>query len=326
MRNHFSYSYSVLMLAAFSVAMVLLGSRYLVARAQSTPLIRIGTSSNDASAVVYFAQDAGFFNKAGVRVEIQPDTNGAAVAAAVMSGALDIGVSNVVSIALAHAKNLPLVLIAPSAIYSSTAPTTALLVEKTSPITSGSSLNGKTVAVDGLNNITQVAADGWIDSHGGDSRTVHFIELPFSEMGSSLQRHIVDAAVIAEPFLTEAKAGGRIIGYPYDSIGSRFIINGWFANTEWVAKNQDAVQRFSQALFAAARWANSHRAQTAPMLVAHSRISPAIVADMTRATYAETLDPSLLQPEIDAAARYGVLSSRFPARDLLFDARSHSIR
>jgi NitT/TauT family transport system substrate-binding protein len=321
MRNFACFGSQIVVRVLFTVILAL-GGACGSARAQDLPLVRVGTSSNDASAVIYFAQDRGFFNRAGIRVEIEPDSNGAAVATAVLSGALDVGVSNVVSIALAHSKNLPLAFIAPSAIYSSTAPTTVLMAEKKSPISSGSSLSGKIVAVDGLNNITQVAAQGWIDTHGGDSRTVRFVELPFSEMGSALQRHVVDAAVIAEPALTAAKSHARVIGNPLDSIGHHFLINAWFANTTWIAKNPDVVKRFAYAMSNAAKWANDHRGQSALILIAHSRIPAQVVAKMTRATYAETLDPSLIQPEIDAAVKYGIIKETFSASELIYGATS----
>jgi NitT/TauT family transport system substrate-binding protein len=141
--------------------------------AQSLPHIRAGTNRNVGGAAIYFAQELGFFKKAGLDVDIQTVTNGAAAANAVLSGALDISEGNVLSIALAHEKGLPLTFVAPLANYSSNAPTSLLMVDKSSPITSGADLNGKTLAVNGLSDITQIAAEGWIDAHGGDARSVH---------------------------------------------------------------------------------------------------------------------------------------------------------
>lgn len=294
-----------------------------IAHAQEMPLIRVGTSSADTAAIVYFAQDRGFFEKFGLRVEIQPNsatTNGASAASAVLSGAFDIAVSNIVSIAVAHAKHLPLLLIAPAGVYSSKSPIAVLLVAETSSFRSGSDLNGKTIAVDGIKNNTEVAAEGWIDAHGGNSRSVHYVELPFSEMGAALRRHTIDGAIISEPALTVAKAAGgvRIMGHPFDSIAHTFIINGWFARADWIAKNPEAVRRFAGALREAAKWANDNQALTAQILVAHSHIRKNVVTMITRAIYAENLTPALIQPNIDAAAKYGVLKTGFPASELIY--------
>jgi NitT/TauT family transport system substrate-binding protein len=321
LRSSFCSCMSTIMRVLFAFILITMpGVRYAAAQSENLPVIRVGTSNIDASAIIYFAKDRGFFRKVGIRVQIEPGTNGAAAAAAVLSGTQDVGVSNVTSIAIAHTKHLPLVFIAPSALYSENAPTSALMVPMTSSIESGADLNGKTVAVDGLNNVTQIAADGWIDMHGGNSRTVHFVELPFSVMGSALERHAIDAAVIVEPALTLAKAYARDIGSPYSSIGKRFLINGWFADSSWIARNPDIVRRFADALREAAKWANSNQAESAPILVAHSKIPLRLVKHMTRARFAEVLDPVLIQPQIDAAVKYGVIANRFPAGNIMYSA------
>jgi NitT/TauT family transport system substrate-binding protein len=259
--------------------------------AQSVPHIHAGTNRNVGGSVIYFAQELGFFKKAGLDVDVQTVTNGAAAANAVLSGALDISEGNVLSIALAHEKGLPLTFVAPLANYSSTAPTSLLMVDKTSSITSGADLNGKTLAVNGLSDITQIAAEGWIDAHGGDSRTVHYVEMTFSEMGPALERHTVDAAVVTEPFLIGAKKTARVIGSCYDAIGDRFMVNGWFATNDYIAKNPDVLKRFARALREASDWANRNPKLTDPILTAHTGIPLPLIEQMTRIEYATVLDP-----------------------------------
>ncbi len=293
------------------------------ARAQGVPEIRLGTSNNVGAAIVYLAQDRGYFKRAGVNVDIEPVTNGAAAASAVLSGALDVSEGNTISIALAYEKGLPLRFIAPIANYSTRRPTTVLVVDRSSAIASGADLNGKTLAVNGLNNITQLAAQGWIDAHGGDSHSVHYVEMTFSEMGPALQRHAIDAAVISEPALTQA-VNARVLGQCYDAIADRFMVNGWFATQDWIAKHTDAVERFGRALSEAAKWANSAPAETNPILSARTGIPMALMQKMAHSTYATTFDAALIQPQIDIAARYGLLHSRVAARELMSGGGQHN--
>lgn len=150
--------------------------------------VRVGTIPIDAEAQVFYAKDQGFFEEVGLDVEIQSIPNGAAIASAVQSGSLDIGCSNLVSIATAIERGLPFNLVAPGAIYSSESPSTELLVAKDSPIQSAKDLNDKVVAINGLKNITQVGAQAWIDENGGDSSTVQFIELPSRRWGLPLKK------------------------------------------------------------------------------------------------------------------------------------------
>jgi NitT/TauT family transport system substrate-binding protein len=294
--------------------------------AQTAPLatVRVGTTSNDTAAIIFIAQDRGFFERAGLKVDVQPNssTNGSSAATNVLSNSVDVAVSNVVSIAVAHAKHFPLQFIAPAGIYVSTTPIAALVVAKSSTIKTAADLDAKTtIAVDGLRNNTHIATLGWIDANGGDSHRAKFVELPFSEMAAALQRHTIDAAFISEPALTLAKEAGdvRIVGNPYDSIGRRFLINGYFSSTDWISKHPQEVARFAAAMTEAARWANNNRALSAPILVAHTKILPALVAKMTRATYGDVLTPAMIQPNINAATKYGLLTESFPARDIMYE-------
>lgn len=298
---------------------VLIAGRH--ASAAEKPSIVVGALRSDGAGLVYYAQDAGFFARHGIDVRIQPLNGTATVPLAVMSGSLDVGVTDLLSVALAHAKKIPqnLVFIAPSNLYTSKAPATALLVEKGSPITSAAALTGKTIAVGSLGDLSHIATEAWIDGHGGDSKSVRYIQLPFTEMDAALARHTIDAVVLNEPFLDAAKAHARVLGYPFDAIGSQFIVSGAFATSDWIAKNPDAVSRFAAALREAADWANRNRAMTAPMLAGISNIPMHVIGKMTRATYAAGLAPSLVQPVIDVAARYGVLQTAFPATEIIYD-------
>ena len=150
--------------------------------AQTLPTVKVATTPIDVGAEVLYAKDMGFFQKHGLNVDVQFIDNGAAIASAVASGAIDIAQGNVVTLATAHDKGLPFVVVAPAALYSSTAPTSALIVAANGPVKSAKDLNGKTIGITGVKNITQIAAMAWLDQNGGDSSTVKFIELKFSEM------------------------------------------------------------------------------------------------------------------------------------------------
>ncbi len=66
-------------------------------------------------------QEMGFFAKAGLDVKITPSQSGAAIASAVASNAVDIGWTPPVSLAIAHVKHVPFVIVAPAALYASSA-------------------------------------------------------------------------------------------------------------------------------------------------------------------------------------------------------------
>ena len=70
-----------------------------IARAQGVPKVRIGYSpAGESLAQGIYAQEGGFFAKAGIDVEMVPVTNGGAMTAGIVGGSIDIGPSNVASI------------------------------------------------------------------------------------------------------------------------------------------------------------------------------------------------------------------------------------
>jgi NitT/TauT family transport system substrate-binding protein len=280
--------------------------------------IKVGTLPIDAGAEAFYAKDKGFFERHGLKVDIQQFESGAAVAAAAQSGSIDVGFSNVVSLATATERGLPFRILAPAALYRSSAPTSVLMVAKDSPLRSARDLTGKVVAVDGLKNVTQVATQAWIDKTGGRSGAVKFLEVPFPEMGAALADHRVDAALIAEPALTAAKKdGARVLGNAYDALGETWLIGGWFTTSRWAEMNPDVARRFVQAMAETARFANRDHQASGRILTKYTKTPPKVVAAMTRAFYGDRVDIAMLRGPITAAARYGALDKPLDPGKLL---------
>jgi ABC-type nitrate/sulfonate/bicarbonate transport system substrate-binding protein len=137
-------------------------------------------------------------------------------------------------------------------------------------------------------------------------------------MGPSLARGTVAGAVISEPSLSASKtAGARVFANSYDGIASRFLISGWFTTLDFAKQNPQAVKRFMQVIYATARWANTHRADSGKILVKYAQMDPTVVSGMARCQYAENLDVKLIQPALDAAAKYGALDRPIAAADII---------
>jgi NitT/TauT family transport system substrate-binding protein len=276
----------------------------------------VGVLSNDNSLEPVYADSAGFFRRAGLSVQVQPFVNGGAIVAAVGSGALNIGFSNLVSIIGAIQHGLPIIFLAPAAVHSSRSPTTVLAQALSSNYHSGAELRGKIVGLDTLHSLTQIGVSEWVQKTGGEISSIHFIELPFSEVGAALERGRVDAAVTSEPFRTAQRSQLKVLADVYSAIAETFLIGAFVTSRTWLEGNAEAAHAFVTSIRETARWANQHQAQTAEILVKRSKIEPRIANTMVRSVYAEQLIPQLLQPVIDAAANFGFLQS-VAATDLL---------
>ena len=283
--------------------------------------VRAMTLPFDQGAQLYYAQDLGMFRRAAIDVAVSTANYGTQVAAAVAGGAIEIGQSNIMSLAAACERGLPFALIAAGGLYSSAKPTSLMIVEKTSPLKTAKDLDGKTVAVSGLKSITQLSVSAWADQNGGDSTQIKFVEMPFVEMEPALATGRIDAALMADPDATTALAVGRTRPFAkaFDAIGKQFLIGGWFAKTDWIAANPDAVKKFVAVMRESALWANNsvNYKQSAAILEKYTKVA---VGAANRIAFGDHLDAALIQPNIDIAAKYGLLKASFPAAKMISSA------
>ncbi|HEV8022578.1 MAG TPA: ABC transporter substrate-binding protein [Candidatus Lustribacter sp.] len=300
------------------IAVLLLAAPVTSGAADEPITIRVAATANDTYAEAYYAQERGEFQKAGLNVQLTTFTNGASVAQAVVGGSVDIGISNVVQIGTAVEKGIPLRYFAGGGLYASDEPTSALCVAQNAAIKTAKDFEGQTIGVSTLKDTSAIATEAWLVDHGADLSKIKFVELPFAAMGPSLARGTIAGAVISEPSLSAARTGGaRIFAKSYDGIASRFLISGWFTTLDYQKQNPLAVKRFAQVIYATAHWANSHRADSAKILVKYAQLDPIVVRDMARCQYAENLDLKMLQPALDAAAKYGALDRPIAAADII---------
>jgi len=289
------------------------------ARAQGLTRLRIAGSPDQDIVAALWGVQSGTFAKYGLDVQIESSSSSSAVAAAVLTGSLEIGKSSLFSLVIAHSKGIPYLLEAPASIWNTESPSSALVVAKGSPIHTGRDLNGKTASVPALHDLYQTGISAWVDQNGGDSHTMKFLELPHHAVAAALVAGRIDAAELAPPILAEAVQSGQvqIIGRANDSIAKHFISTAYFCAADYAAKNADAIARFRKALTEAAVYANANRTKMIPLLVAYSGVDAKVLADMPAVGVATQLDPRLVQPVIDAAVKYNVITAGFPAKDMI---------
>jgi NitT/TauT family transport system substrate-binding protein len=275
-------------------------------RAADAPLASINLINlpSDNSAEVYYALELGYFKDAGLDVRITPMTNSGAIIAALAGGGGDIGNAVVGSVADARGKGIPVLFMAPAGLADAASPTAALVTAKDSPIKKAADLSGKTIAVSGLNDLTYFATRAWIDKNGGNSAAVKYLELPFPTMAAAVTTHRVDAAYIVEPFYAINEGELHLLARASEAVSPRYMATGWIATESWLQTHADLALRFGAAIHRTALWANTHRKESAAILLKYIKIDPAIAERMNRVPYAVALEPRLLQPAIDTAAKY----------------------
>jgi NitT/TauT family transport system substrate-binding protein len=291
------------------------------AGAQTDKPLHVGVMPADFAAQPYYAKDLGTFAKAGYDAEVTALTSGNAIAAAALSGAVDVGYSNVLGLAIAHDKGIPIAILAGANMYDAHEPTVGLIgVLRGSTIKTAADLNGKTIGTGALKNITEIGARNWIDANGGDSTTVKFVEIPDPAMGAAVLAGRVDAGLMNQgnyPTLGKPDDAIRVLANAFASIAPRFISGAWFSTTDWATRNPAAAHSFVTVMNATAAWANGHHPESAEILAKYLKEPSAAIEATTRVIYATAVNAALFQPSIDVAAKYGAIKAAFPARDFI---------
>lgn len=287
-----------------------------LARAQ-TPTIRIATGLADSYAVPLYANDGGFFTRAGLNVALTLLPNGGAVSQAIAGNAVDVGIADVTNVANSAIAGVPLAFFAGGGLYLSSAPTTLLFVDKNSTLRTAKDLSGQTVAVVALASISSLGVREWLRKGGADVDSVKLIELPYAQMIPSLQRGQIGAALLSEPFIADFRDQTRLLGKAFDAIADSFYISGWIASRDWLGKNPDLLGKLRAAAYDAARWANTHHDDTAPIFAKYAKLTLDRIRSMTRVTFATSLDARQIQPVLDVAFRYGQIQRQTRAADIM---------
>lgn len=291
--------------------------------AQELPTVVAGLTPSDGATPVLYAQQAGLFRNAGLNLQLAHSPNGAAGTAAVLGGTYQFADTALLTAIIGHTKSVPIELAAPDVIYNSTVEWYAGVTKAGTEIRSGRDLNGKLLGVATVGDANSLALMTWMDRHGGDSRTVRTVEIPYPAIAPSLEQGRIDAAVLLQPFLSAATAGGKvqIFAKVFDAIAPRYQLTAFVTATSWAAANPDLVRRFARAERDAEVYANGHRAETAPLIAAWSGIDTDAVLHGNRAPFAGNLtNPREVQPWIDVAVKYGVIAKTFSAEELISPA------
>ena len=287
-----------------------------IASAQLVPL-RVGSLLADVYGEPYYAKAAGTFAKAGFDLGVGSVFNGQAGLAALSGGSYDLTLSDIITGTLGVAAKLPILLVAASALYDASNPTTILAVAKNSTLRGPRDLRGKIIGLGGLSGLGYTCLQAWLAKNGIAWDEVKVIEIPTPSMGPALARGTVDVSLIGEPFLSYFKDDVRDFAHFIDVCGKSFVQTAWYASTSWFEADRDRARRVIGAIYDSARWANAHRDDTLAILVRDGKLDADKVQGMRRVPFATSLTPAAVQPVLNLGAQYKIFDQLYDAKQLI---------
>ena len=260
---------------------------------------------------IYIGLRHGFFKKQGLEVKPTFSAGGAAIVPAVVSGGIDIGYSNTVSLITAAQKGLPVQIIAPGSQVGSTQDQDHcfMFVRGNSAIRAPLELAGKTIAVNTVKNLGDVSTKSALEALGVDTSTLRFVEVPFPDMEAALQSGRVDATWPCEPFVTMASDSGqrRLVGTLVGTMPN-LQFSAYFASHSYAQMNADVVRRFQRAMSESLEYARKHPEEIRTVTTEYAKVSPDVAKRMILPVWTSmTVDKASISRLSDISVKYGII-------------------
>jgi NitT/TauT family transport system substrate-binding protein len=265
------------------------------------------------SAFLEYGVQEGFFKERDLDVKVTPSQGGATVVPAVVSGDSDIAGSNLVSVLLAQGKDIPVKIVAPGTFVRGkrSQDFSAILAAGDGDIRSPKDLEGKTLAVNTLKNVAEVAAKASLAKQGVDVSEIELAEVDFPDMNGALAEGRVDAAFQIEPFVSLAlKEGHRVIDRPYVGTKPGLQIGCYFTSEQYLSQNEDVVERFREGVADTAAAIAEDPAAFREFLPEASEIPPPAAQKAILPAWKAENDQASLDLTAELMERYGVVGEK----------------
>jgi NitT/TauT family transport system substrate-binding protein len=282
--------------------------------------LKVGVIPIADVAPLYVGIEQGFFKDENLDIKPQLAEGGAAIIPSVISGDYQIGFSNTTSLIIAASKNLPVQIISQGVLGGTGDDDAwdAVVARKGSGIKTPKDLEGKTIAVNTLNNVGPLTINNAMEKAGADYTKIKYIEIPFPDMNAALDAKRVDAAFEVEPAYSGGKAaGGTPVLHSYEELAPNMTVATYFAAKDYIAKNGDVVDRFTRAIEKSLDYASSHPDDVRKAVGTYTEIPAEVLAKITLPVWKADLNEPTIQQVADLAKKYGYIEDEPSLDDLI---------
>ena len=283
--------------------------------APETTELTVGVQAFAEVAALYIAVDQGLFEEEGLTVTPQVGTGGGAgLVAGLVSGDLNFVYTNYVSVVQAASEGLPLKMVrendrpGPQALYSL----------PSSGITTPADLEGRKVAINGLGNIMELTTRAALEENDVDPDSVDFVELPPPDMLAALDAGNVDAAWLAEPFVTIAGSKGNVEVLDVFSGSTEDLpVAGWATSTPFGQENPNTVAAFTRAMDAAMQMVDEDPSLVAEIVPTYTALTPEVAASLNPINFAVESNLADISQVEELMRKYGFIEDEVDVDELI---------
>ena len=249
--------------------------------AGSKTALTVGSGPVIVLASLFEASEKDTFGANGLSVKTQLMTSGSQAVPLLLNGQLQFAAADSVGALTAISKKIPIVIVAQgdSGPDNERTDATGLQVLAGGPVKKLDDLAGKTVAVNALGGLSQIAARAALDKAGVDSSTVKFIEMPIPQQNAAVKSGQVAAAVHAEPYLAEGIQDGLktlVAPIAYAIPGASQVV--YIASRSYVSAHPAIVSQFVASLNTANADLAKDPQEIRTLAQKYARVPPAVAA------------------------------------------------
>ena len=219
--------------------------------------VRIGYLRLLSAIPLYAAIHEGYFERENISVETRTIKSGPEGNEALAGGNIDVAFSIVPSLLIAKVRGVPpdLVSIFGATVDGPEVRDHRIVVKGGSKIAKATDLRGKKIAVVGWPGPTSDVLEllSYFERHGLDQKALTLVGMGHPDMPSAVASGTVDAAALAEPYITLGMQNHQLAtlsedeGYYYDPTAETEVTT-YLARRSWLDANNDLARRFARAL------------------------------------------------------------------------------
>lgn len=292
------------------------------AEADELTTIEVGVVPVVDVAPLYLGIEQGFFEEEGLDVQPAIAQGGAAIIPAVVQGDQEIGFSNIVSLLIGETEDLPVQVIS-QGIQATDDPdndTAAVAVAADSDVQDVSDLEGKTIAINTLRNISELTVTAALEGEGVDVSTIDFVEVPLPDMVGQLEAGQIDAAGLVEPFITTGEAAGhRMLIYDRVATEPEMTIATYFTSDEFLESDPEVVDGFVRAMHRSLEYATENPDEARQAIGEYTEIPPDVLEEVVLPLWQTDLNEDSIELVAELMVTYGITEDEADVDELIAD-------
>lgn len=292
---------------------------------EMTP-ITVGAVFTTATVPLWVGVEQGIFEEHGLDVTITQSPNFAASAPALLNGQYQFANAATGPAITAIEQGVPLQMIAGVSAQKDDPEVgdDMVAVQEGSGITRPRDLEGKTVATNAVGSGPYVGVMANYLADGGAPNGINWVVVSLNEQVPALEDGQIDAAVLSEPFAAIGREAGLDLAFNAYQVPGLDVFTGGFpdaillATKDYIAANEDVVNRMYEAMIEANEFAEQNPDVVRQLLIEKVELDPAAAEIVNLPAFIGELDTDGVQAMADAMLELGLITKAQSADDMVW--------